>query len=321
MQQYLQLLNEVKEKGRTKEDRTGTGTTSVFGRQIRFDLREGFPMLTTKKLHLPSIVHELLWIVSGDTNIGVLKQNGVRIWNEWANEAGELGPLYGAQWRHWKDARKHGMGVVQSQIDQLALAIKDLKENPDSRRIVVTAWNPSVLPAPGVAPQEQADLGLQALAPCHCLFQFYSEELGYKERVELAATMGYTPRAKSTVKTITAKMEELKVPKRALSCQLYQRSADIFLGVPFNVASYSLLTMMIAKLTGHVAKEFVHTFGDLHLYLNHKKQADEQLSRKPSALPKMIIHGDQKSIDDFKFEDFELVDYSAQKNIPAPVSV
>jgi thymidylate synthase len=264
MQQYLDLLSRVRHSGTQKTDRTGTGTLSVFGHQMRFDLSEGFPLLTTKKLHMKSIVHELIWFLAGDTNVGYLKQNGVRIWDEWAAPNGDLGPVYGKQWRSWAtpDGRT---------IDQISEAVDTLRKNPDSRRIIVSAWNP-------------ADIPQMALAPCHCLFQFY-------------------------------------VADGKLSCQLYQRSADVFLGVPFNIASYALLTMMMAQVTDLEPGEFVHTFGDAHLYLNHIEQADLQLSRTPRALPYVQINPLVTSIFDFKFDDFELTGYEADPHIAAPVAV
>lgn len=264
MQQYLDLLARVRNTGTKKTDRTGTGTLSVFGHQMRFDLAEGFPLVTTKKLHVKSIIHELIWFLAGDTNVGYLKRNGVRIWDEWASDTGELGPVYGKQWRSWAapDGRT---------IDQIAEAVETLKTNPDSRRIIVSAWNP-------------ADLPDMALAPCHCLFQFY-------------------------------------VADGRLSCQLYQRSADVFLGVPFNIASYALLTMMMAQVTNLEPGEFVHTFGDAHLYLNHLEQADLQLSRSPKPLPYMQINPLVTSIFDFKYDDFELTGYEADAHIAAPVAV
>jgi len=264
MRQYLDLMRHVLENGAVKEDRTGTGTRSVFGYQMRFDLSEGFPLVTTKKCHLKSIIHELLWFIAGDTNIKYLKDNGVRIWDEWADENGDLGPVYGEQWRSWKTAD----GQV---IDQLSNVVEQIKNNPDSRRLLVVAFNP------GVVDQ-------MALPPCHAFFQFY-------------------------------------VANGKLSCQLYQRSADIFLGVPFNIASYALLTMMIAQVTGLELGEFIHTFGDAHLYSNHLEQAKEQLSREPHKLPEMRINPNVKSIFDFKFEDFELVGYEAHPHIKAPVAV
>lgn len=264
MQQYLDLMRYVLENGTDKNDRTGTGTRSVFGHQMRFDLSAGFPLVTTKKLHLKSIIHELLWFLTGDTNVAYLKEHGVRIWDEWADDKGDLGPVYGAQWRSWPapDGRH---------IDQIANLIHQIKTDPDSRRLIVSAWN-------------VADIGKMALAPCHCLFQFY-------------------------------------VADGKLSCQLYQRSADIFLGVPFNIASYALLTLMIAQVTGLKPGDFVHTFGDAHLYSNHFDQAREQLSRTPHALPEMHLNPHVTNIFDFKFEDFELVGYQAHPHIKAAVAV
>lgn len=264
MKQYLDLLRDVRDNGVVKSDRTGTGTRSVFGRQFRFDLSEGFPLVTTKKLHLRSIIHELLWFLRGDTNIAYLKENGVSIWDEWADENGDLGPVYGKQWRSW--AAPDGRS-----IDQMRILIDGLKCNPDSRRHMLSAWNP-------------ADIDDMALPPCHCLFQFY-------------------------------------VADGKLSCQLYQRSADIFLGVPFNIASYALLTMMVAQGVGLRPGEFVHTFGDAHLYLNHLEQADLQLSRTPRHLPTMTINPDIDDVFAFRFEDFELSDYDPHPHIAAPVAV
>ena len=264
MDQYLDLLNRVRVGGSQKTDRTGTGTLSVFGHQMRFDLSEGFPLVTTKKLHVKSIIHELIWFLAGDTNIKYLKDNGVGIWDEWADENGDLGPVYGKQWRSWAapDGRT---------IDQISDVLATLKRDPDSRRLIVSAWNP-------------ADIPKMALAPCHCLFQFY-------------------------------------VADGKLSCQLYQRSADIFLGVPFNIASYALLTMMMAQVTGFEPGDFVHTFGDAHLYSNHLEQADEQLSRTPRTLPVMKMNTEVTSLFDFKFEDFTLEGYDPWPHIKAPVAV
>ncbi|MEW8322787.1 MAG: thymidylate synthase [Candidatus Thiodiazotropha taylori] len=264
MQQYLDLMRHVRDFGVTKEDRTGTGTRSVFGYQMRFDLSQGFPLLTTKKLHLRSIIHELLWFLQGDTNIRYLKENGVSIWDEWADEEGNLGPVYGYQWRSWPTP---GGGHV----DQIAQLVQQIQVNPDSRRLIVSAWNP-------------AQVDAMALPPCHCLFQFY-------------------------------------VAEGRLSCQLYQRSADIFLGVPFNIASYALLTMMVAQVAGLEPGDFVHTFGDAHLYLNHLDQVELQLSREPKALPRMSINPAVKDIFAFRFEDFELTDYDPHPHIKAPVAV
>lgn len=264
MQPYLDLMQDVLLRGTRKSDRTGTGTLSLFGRQIRFDLDKGFPATTTKKLYIKGVIHELLWFLMGSTNIKYLKENGVGIWDEWADEEGELGPIYGAQWRHW-DAPDG------KTIDQISEVIQEIKTNPDSRRLIVSAWN-------------VAQLGDMRLPPCHCLFQFH-------------------------------------VAEGRLSCHLYQRSADLFLGVPFNIASYSLLTMMVARVTGLGAGEFIHTFGDAHIYLNHVEQVKTQLSRQPRPLPKMLLNPDVDSIFDFKYEDFTLVGYDPHPAIPAPIAV
>lgn len=264
MKQYIDLLQDILSHGEKKEDRTGTGTISVFGRQLRFNLADGFPLLTTKKLHLKSIIYELLWFLKGDTNIKNLQENGVRIWDEWADENGDLGPVYGKQWRSW--ATPNG-----ETIDQISDLIHDIKTNPNSRRLIVSAWNP-------------ADIPTMALAPCHCLFQFY-------------------------------------VADGKLSCQLYQRSADVFLGIPFNIASYALLTMMVAQATDLEPGEFVHTFGDVHIYNNHLKQVELQLKREPYTLPQMRINPEVKSIFDFSYDDFELIHYEAHPHIKGKVSV
>jgi thymidylate synthase len=264
MKQYLDLMRFVKEQGVSKEDRTGVGTVSVFGYQMRFDLSEGFPLVTTKKLHLRSIIHELLWFLQGDTNIRYLNENGVRIWNEWADVDGELGPVYGYQWRSWPT-------VDGRFIDQMAQLVEQIKHKPDPRRLIVSAWN-------------VADIEQMALPPCHCLFQFYTAN-------------------------------------GRLSCQLYQRSADIFLGVPFNIASYALLTMMIAQVTGYEPGEFVHTFGDAHLYQNHLEQVELQLTRQPCPPPQMKINPAVKDLFSFQFEDFELVNYDHHPHIKAPIAV
>jgi thymidylate synthase len=265
MKNYLNLLKKVLDEGEIREDRTGVGTRSLFGAQARYDLSQSFPLLTTKKCHLRSIIHELLWFLKGDTNIDYLNENGVRIWDDWADGNGDLGPVYGAQWVRWRAPE----GRTINQIDQV---IRDIQKKPDSRRHIVCAWN-------------VGELDQMALPPCHALFQFYVGQGG------------------------------------TLSCQLYQRSADIFLGVPFNIASYAILTMMVAQVTGLKPKEFVHTFGDLHLYSNHIKQAKLQLSREPRELPKMIINPDVKNIDDFQYEDFDLRDYDPHPVIKAPIAV
>ena len=277
MRQYLDALKTVLDQGVPSTDRTGTGTTSYFGMQCRYPLAEGFPLVTTKKLHLRSIIHELLWFLSGDTNIRYLKENGVSIWDEWATPDGELGPVYGEQWRSWKTQD----GRV---IDQISEVLAEIKRNPDSRRLVVSAWNPAVLPDPSISPKDNAAAGKQALPPCHCLFQFY-------------------------------------VADGKLSCQLYQRSGDIFLGVPFNIASYALLTLMMAQVCDLQPGDFVHTLGDAHLYSNHLEQADTQLSREPRPLPTMTLNPAVKDLFAFTFEDFTLSDYEPHAHIKAPVAI
>ncbi|MDT8394371.1 MAG: thymidylate synthase [Bacteroidales bacterium] len=274
MKQYLNLLDHVLKNGAEKSDRTGTGTISVFGYQMRFDLQEGFPVMTTKKLHLRSIIHELLWFLKGDTNIRYLNDNRVTIWDEWADKQGDLGPVYGAQWRNW-----NGDG-----IDQIAQVVDLIKTNPDSRRMIVAAWNPSVLPDPQKTFAENVAAGRAALPPCHAFFQFY-------------------------------------VAGGRLSCQMYQRSCDIFLGVPFNIASYALLTMMMAQSTGLQPGEFIHTLGDAHIYLNHLEQVKLQLSRTPYPLPQMKLNSEVKDIFDFKYEDFELAGYQSHPHIKGEISV
>jgi len=274
MKQYHDLVKHVLENGNTKADRTGTGTKSVFGYQMRFDLSQGFPMVTTKKLHLKSIIYELLWFLKGDTNINYLTENGVRIWNEWADENGDLGPVYGHQWRNWNN----------DEIDQIKEVIHSLKTNPDSRRMLVSAWNPSVLPDTSKSFSENVAHGKAALPPCHAFFQFY-------------------------------------VADGKLSCQLYQRSADIFLGVPFNIASYALFTMMMAQVCGYKEGDFIHTFGDAHIYNNHQEQLNLQLSRAPRTLPTMVLNPEIKNIFDFEFDDFTLVNYDPHPHIKGAVAI
>lgn len=274
MQIYLDLLKDIYENGSIKDDRTGTGTRSVFGRQLRFDLSKGFPLLTTKKVFLKGIIYELLWLLKGDTNIKYLTNNGVNIWNEWADKNGDLGPVYGAQWRNWNNEG----------IDQISIVIDEIKNDPDNRRIIVSAWNPSVLPDTNKSFSENVANNKAALPPCHAWFQFY-------------------------------------VSDGKLSCQLYQRSADVFLGVPFNIASYSLLTMMIAQVCNLEVGDFIHTFGDIHIYNNHVEQIKEQLKRKPKELPQMKINSNIKNIFDFKYDDFELINYNPEPAIKATVSV
>lgn len=274
MKQYLDLVQHVISNGTQKGDRTGTGTISVFGYQMRFNLEEGFPLVTTKKVHLKSIIHELLWFLNGDTNIGYLKEHGVKIWDDWADSKGDLGPIYGYQWRNWNG----------EEIDQIKELIETLKTNPNSRRMLISAWNPSVLPDTSVSFEENVAKGKAALPPCHAFFQFY-------------------------------------VANGKLSCQLYQRSADIFLGVPFNIASYALFTMMVAQVCGLGYGEFIHTFGDAHIYNNHIEQLELQLSRDPKPLPKMILNPEVKDIFEFTFEDFTLENYNPHPAIKGSVSV
>lgn len=277
MKQYLDLMRLVRDTGTQKGDRTGTGTLSIFGHQMRFDMQQGFPMVTTKKLHLRSIIHELLWFLKGNTNTQYLKDNGVKIWDEWADESGDLGPVYGKQWRSWPipDGRH---------VDQIADVVTQLKSNPNSRRIIVSAWNVAELPDETISPQANVAQHKMALAPCHAFFQFY-------------------------------------VADGKLSCQLYQRSADIFLGVPFNIASYALLTMMMAQVTGLQAGDFIHTLGDAHLYSNHIEQVEEQLSRSTYDLPSMKLNPDVHDIFSFSYDDFELINYQSHPSIKAPIAV
>jgi len=277
MKAYLDLMRHVRDHGTQKGDRTGTGTRSVFGYQMRFDLSEGFPLATTKKVHLKSIIHELLWFLQGDTNTRYLTENGVKIWNEWATEDGSLGPVYGFQWRNWPTPDG-------GHIDQISDLIAQIKAKPNSRRLIVSAWNVADLPDESISPQANVANGKMALAPCHAFFQFY-------------------------------------VADGKLSCQLYQRSADILLGVPFNIASYALLTMMIAQVCELEVGDFIHTFGDAHLYSNHAEQVETQLAREPFPLPTMNINPDVKNIFDFRYEDFELVDYQCHPGIRAPIAI
>jgi len=277
MKQYLDLLRRVRDTGAPKGDRTGTGTWSVFGHQMRFDLNEGFPLVTTKKIHLKSVIHELLWFLKGDTNTAYLKQNGVSIWDEWADKSGDLGPIYGYQWRSWPTPDG-------CHIDQISQIIEQIRITPDSRRIMVSAWNPADLPDESLSPQENVAQGRMALAPCHAFFQFY-------------------------------------VRDGRLSCQLYQRSADIFLGVPFNIASYALLTLMVAQVCDLQPGDFIHTLGDAHLYSNHLEQADLQLSREPFPLPTMKLDEKVQNLDDFVYESFEISGYECHPGIRAPIAI
>ena len=294
MKQYLDLLQHVLDHGTERLDRTGTGTVGVFGYQMRFDLSQGFPALTTKKLHLRSIIYELLWFLRGDTNIKYLKDNGVSIWDEWADENGDLGPVYGSQWRSWPDGRG-------GTIDQIANVVEEIKRNPYSRRLMVTAWNP-------------AEIQDMALPPCHCLFQFYVEPAAPVDKLDVDKLISPNDNL-STYQRIN------QPAKGRLSCQLYQRSADIFLGVPFNIASYALLTMMMAQVCGLEPGEFVHTFGDAHIYKNHLDQVRLQLSREPRSLPTMKINPEVKDIFGFQYEDFKLEGYDPHPHIKGEVSV
>ena len=277
MKTYLQLLQDILDKGSRKEDRTGTGTISLFGYQMRFDLARGFPCVTTKKLHLRSIIHELLWFLKGETNVAYLQENGVSIWNEWADDDGNLGPVYGAQWRDW-------LAPDGRHIDQMSLLLDDLKNRPDSRRHIISAWNPAVLPDESRSPQDNVRAGLQALPPCHMMFQFH-------------------------------------VANGKLSCQMYQRSADVFLGVPFNIASYALLTMMIAQVVDLEPGDFIFSLGDVHIYLNHLEQVKTQLSRDTYPLPLMRINAERKNLFEFVYEDFDLQNYQCHAGIKAPIAV
>ena len=277
MKQYLELMRQVRKRGVRKGDRTGTGTLSLFGYQMRFDLSQGFPLVTTKRVHLRSIIHELLWFLRGETNIQSLREQRVSIWDEWATEEGDLGPVYGYQWRSWPTP-------TGGHVDQIAQVIEQIRRFPDSRRHIVTAWNPADLPDEAIGPQANVRLGRMALAPCHAFFQFY-------------------------------------VAEGRLSCQLYQRSADVFLGVPFNIASYALLTLMAAQVTGLQPGDFIHSFGDVHLYLNHLEQADTQLHREPRPLPRMALNPAVDSIFGFRFEDFELTGYDPHPSIQAPIAI
>jgi thymidylate synthase len=277
MKGYLELLAQVRDHGVRKADRTGVGTLSSFGHQLRFDLAEGFPLVTTKKVHVRSIIHELLWFIRGDTRLDYLRANGVTIWDEWADEHGSLGPMYGVQWRSWPTPD----GRV---IDQLTQVVEQIQQRPDSRRHVVSAWNPADLPDETVSPQDNVVAGRMALAPCHCLFQFH-------------------------------------VAQGRLSCQLYQRSADLFLGIPFNIASYALLTLMVAQVTGLAPGHYIHTFGDAHIYLNHLNQVDEQLKRSPRPAPRMVLNPDRSRLEEFVYEDFDLRGYDPHPAIRAPVAV
>lgn len=343
MKQYLDLLSDILENGHRKNDRTGTGTMSVFGRQMRFNLQEGFPLVTTKRCHMRSIIHELLWFLQGDTNIKYLEDNKVTIWREWADENGDLGPVYGKQWREWSDVKVAGawdthtndtllkrgyrrVGLIaddnpgmskvvfQKEHDQISSVMEQLRTDPDSRRIIVSAWN-------------VGDLADMALEPCHSFFQFYSRELTLRERTEVAYSRDNIPREEWEYydgydhNVVHKKFDDLGIPKRVLSCQLMQRSCDVFLGLPFNIASYALLVEMMAHQLNMVPGDFVWTGGDVHLYNNHHEQAELQMSREPLPLPRLKFKRKPDSIFDYKFEDFELVGYESHPPIKAPVAI
>lgn len=345
MKQYLEMMQNILDEGHVKGDRTGTGTLSVFGRQMRFDLRKGFPLVTTKKLHLRSIIHELLWFLSGDTNTKYLEDNGVTIWREWQDENGNLGELYGAQWRRWKDVKlvpkknaalleklqaagyadygdaddgsqMFDARVLLKEHDQISKVIDQLRNDPDSRRIIVSAWN-------------VGELDQMALAPCHAFFQFYTRELSIDERLDWFEKnlpdqfndSRFSNEAVADDAVFHVEMDALEIPRRILSCQLYQRSADFFLGVPFNIASYALLVHMVAQQVNMVPGDFIWTGGDTHLYSNHLEQAKLQLTREPLPLPKLVIKRKPESIFDYKFEDFEIRDYVSHDPIKAPVAI
>ncbi|EHV4349842.1 thymidylate synthase [Salmonella enterica] len=345
MKQYLEMMQNILDEGHVKGDRTGTGTLSVFGRQMRFDLRKGFPLITTKKLHLRSIIHELLWFLSGDTNTKYLEDNGVTIWREWQDENGNLGPLYGAQWRRWKDVKlvpkknaalleklqaagyadygdaddgsqTFDARVLLKEHDQIAKVVDQLRNDPDSRRIIVSAWN-------------VGELDQMALAPCHAFFQFYTRELSTDERLDWFEKnlpdqfndSRFSNEAVADDAVFHVEMDALEIPRRILSCQLYQRSADFFLGVPFNIASYALLVHMVAQQVNMVPGDFVWSGGDVHLYSNHLEQAKLQLTREPLPLAKLVIKRKPESIFDYKFDDFEIQDYVSHDPIKAPVAI
>jgi thymidylate synthase len=353
--QYLGHMARILAHGTDKGDRTGTGTRSIFGHQMRFDLRKGLPLVTTKQVHLKSIIHELLWFISGETNIQYLKDKGVKIWDQWATPEGDLGPVYGEQWRSWKvdqfdTSDPDNIVAKRYAIDQLQEVIDQLKERPDCRRLLVSAWNPAVLPKAELSPSENAAIGLQALPPCHTLFQFATELIPFTERLSmyrkefqdkflsntdwctlmqdqdkdifLEVENRYADHLESIKDGGAGFLEKANIPTRYLSCQLYQRSADWFLGVPFNIASYAILTAMVAQVTGMVAKEFIHTFGDTHIYNNHFDQCKEQISRKAyGTLPNLTLNPEIKNINNFSFEDINITGYNFHPAIKAPIAV
>jgi thymidylate synthase len=321
--EYLGTLNGIKMIGSERPDRTGTGTISVFSRNMDFNISRDFPLLLSKSIHWPSVVHELLWFLSGDTNVKYLQENGVRIWNEWATEEGELGPVYGAQWRNWECP---GAGV---HVDQIAELVNNLKNDPFSRRHIVSAWNPAVLPDPKFSPKENAENGLQALPPCHAMFQFYVEQLDYRARLRISGEYGidWGNHTRIAAEEYEMKlMDEAGVPRLGLSCQMYQRSADFFLGVPFNIASYSLLTYLMAKTVDMHPMNLHWVGGDCHIYGNHQEQVTEQLKRMeegqiPRIYPKVKIKTKRDRLEDYTFDDIELIGYSPLPAIKAPIAV
>ena len=316
MKQYLDLIKRVMHEGITKGDRTGTGTRSIFGHQMEFNLQEGFPLLTTKKIHFKSVVHELLWFLRGGTNTEYLNDNGVKIWDNWAKD-GNLGPVYGKQWRSWDVTTSSGPGTID-QVDEL---IYMLKNNPDSRRLIVSAWNPADLPDEKFSPQTNVTAGRMALAPCHLLFQFYTVPMSLQERIRYAKDQRGHILDVQGGKRVEDLLDILGVPTRAISLQMYQRSADIFLGVPFNIASYSLLLMMVAQVVNMVPYKFVHTLGDAHIYSDHKQQTMQQVLRTPKTLPRLKIYPEIYDIDKFKYEHFKLEGYNPHEHISGSISV
>lgn len=329
MKQYLGLLRDVLHNGRMKGDRTGTGTRSVFGRQVRYDLQESFPLLTTKRIHLPSVKHELFWFLRGDTNTRYLNDNGVKIWDAWSDENGDLGPVYGEMWRRWPTTTIFDGNEIEGtqyirngcieHIDQISNVMDQIKTDPESRRLIVTGWNPSLLPDPSISPQENVAMGKQALPPCHTMFQFYCEKLSEYEQIShFCEDKDENP---YTLTDADIKYIQTVGPQYKLSCQLYQRSADVFLGVPFNVASYALLTHMVAAQSNMLVGEFIHSFGDLHLYNNHVEQAREQLKRDILQPPQIELNKDVDSIFDYTYDDIQITGYHSHPAIKAPIAV
>lgn len=328
MKAYIDLANQILKTGNRRIDRTGTGTISIFGAQLRFDLSKGFPLLTTRKMFIRGIIEELLWFLSGDTNNNTLVKKNVHIWDEWAAKDGSLGPIYGEQWRSWKGKviSTDGVNPERERIDQISELIKGLKTRPFSRRHIVSTWNVEDLPDESISPQENVAIGKMALAPCHCLFQFYVRELSFEERAQILADRYPEYIEPVNGSSVDNEIEELfnylEIPKFKLDCQLYQRSADYILGVPFNIASYSLFTMMVAQCVNMIPGEFIHTFGDCHIYNNHIDiYISSQMNNEPYDLPKMIINPEKKDIFSFTIDDFTLVDYKSHGKIDYPISV